>query len=185
MDSLRSDLSFTVCSLLTWSAKNWPERCALDNLDRFLTYGQLDEQSDQLAHVLSKHGVRRGDCVAVVAGRSIETVVALAAILKVGAAYLPLDPALPHDTLLFTLRDAQPTLVMIGPEAKALDDFACIELETALAFAHCFLVNERARAVASRNFHLPTMVNSETSPSSCRRGDAPCNCSRIRSRNQS
>src|SRR3954464_8731201 len=135
MDSLRSDLSFTVCSLLTWSAKNWPERCALDNSDRFLTYGQLDEQSDQLSRVLSKHGVRRGDCVAVVAGRSIETVGALAAILKVGAAYLPLDPALPHDTLLFTLRDARPTLVMIGPEAKALDDFACIELETALASA--------------------------------------------------
>ncbi|MBX9651438.1 MAG: amino acid adenylation domain-containing protein [Xanthobacteraceae bacterium] len=135
MDSFRSDLSLTVCSLLTRSAKNWPERCALDNSARFLTYGELDAQSDQLSRVLAKHGVRTGDSVAVVAGRSIETIVALAAILKVGADYLPLDPGLPLDNLLFTLRDARPTLVMLGPNAKAFEGFTCIELETALAAA--------------------------------------------------
>ena len=135
MDSSRSDFSLTVCNLLAWSAKNWPERCALNSPARFLTYGQLDAQSDQLSRVLAKHGVRTGDRVAVVAGRSIETIVALAAILKVGAAYLPLDPGLPHDTLLFNLHDARPTLVMLGPEAEAFEGVACIELETALAAA--------------------------------------------------
>jgi amino acid adenylation domain-containing protein len=100
-----------------------------------LTFEQLDAQSNQLSRVLAKHGVRTGDRVAVVAGRSIETIVALAAILKTGAAYLPLDPGLPRDTLQFTLHDAGPALVLLGPGAEAFEGVACIGLETALAAA--------------------------------------------------
>ena len=135
MGSFRSDLSLTVCNLLEVSAKKWPERCALNSSTHSLTFGQLDAQSNQLSRVLAKHGVRLGDRVAVVAGRSIETIVALAAILKTGAAYLPLDPGLPRDTLQFTLHDAGPALVLLGPGAEAFEGVACIELETALAAA--------------------------------------------------
>jgi amino acid adenylation domain-containing protein len=135
MLTLRSDLNLTVCELLEGVAKKWPERCALNSSGHCLTFGQLNVQSNQLSRVLSRRGVRAGDRVAIVAGRSIETIIALAAILKAGAAYLPLDPSLPRDTLQFTLHDAGPTLVLLGPGAEAFEDLACIELERALAAA--------------------------------------------------
>jgi amino acid adenylation domain-containing protein len=100
-----------------------------------MTFAQLDAQSNQLSRVLAKHGVRTGDRVAVVAGRSIETIVALAAILKAGAAYLPLDPGLPRDTLQFTLRDAGPALALLGPGTETFEEVACIELEAAFTAA--------------------------------------------------
>ena len=125
--------SVTVCGLLEDAAKNWPERCALSSSSHSLTFGQLDAQSNQLFRVLAKHGVRPGDRVAVVAGRSIETIVALAAILKAGAAYLPLDPSLARAPLQFTLHDARPALVLLGAGAEAFDGFACLGMEEALA----------------------------------------------------
>jgi amino acid adenylation domain-containing protein len=135
MSSFRFDSSLTVRKLLQRSAAKWPERCALGSSARCLTFGQLDAQSDQLSRVLAKHGVRKGNRVAVVAGRSIETIIALAAILKAGAAYLPLDPGLPRDTLKYTLLDAGPVVVLLGPGAKAFEGITCIELEAALAAA--------------------------------------------------
>ncbi len=132
MGSLISDSGLTVRERLVAAAKKWAERPAVSSSSHFLTFAQLDAQSDQLSRVLAKHGVRAGDRVAVVAGRSIETIVALAAILKAGAAYLPLDPSIPRDAQRFTLQDAQPALVLLGPGAETFEGFSCIGLEKAL-----------------------------------------------------
>jgi amino acid adenylation domain-containing protein len=70
------------------------------------TYRQINERANRLAHYLIKRGVQPGALVGIVLDRSPETVVALLAVLKAGAAYVPLDPAYPIERLAFMLQDA-------------------------------------------------------------------------------
>ncbi|WP_433203004.1 non-ribosomal peptide synthetase [Nocardia sp. CA-107356] len=84
-----------------------------------LSYRQLDDVSTRQARALHRHGVRRGDLVAVYLDNSLDLIVALLAIVKSGASYLPLavtDPPRRTETLL---RAAEPKLVLVhqhGPE---------------------------------------------------------------------
>ncbi|WP_261875877.1 condensation domain-containing protein, partial [Mycobacterium marinum] len=76
--------------------------------DRSLTYRELDEASNRLAQLLVGRGVGAGQCVALVMPRSIEAITAIVGILKSGAAYVPIDPAVPDTRLEFVLTDAAP-----------------------------------------------------------------------------
>ncbi|MCE9674106.1 amino acid adenylation domain-containing protein, partial [Myxococcus stipitatus] len=77
-----------------------------------LTYAQLDARANQLAHHLRELGAQPGRLVAVCLERSLDLVVALLAVLKSGAAYVPLDPAYPQQRLADMLEDSQaPVLV--------------------------------------------------------------------------
>ena len=58
-----------------------------------MTYRELDEAANRLAHLLVGHGAGPGKCVALLFTRSAEAIVAILAVLKTGAAYLPIDPA--------------------------------------------------------------------------------------------
>ena len=86
-----------------------PEAVALTFQGRSLTYRELDEASNRVAHLLAGHGVGPGQRVAVLFSRSAEAIVAILAVLKTGAAYLPIDPALPEARIGFMLADAAPT----------------------------------------------------------------------------
>ncbi|MBB5939896.1 polyketide synthase [Streptomyces zagrosensis] len=70
-------------------------RTALVCADSTLTYQALNSQANRLAHVLIDRGVGRGDLIGVALDRSIDLVVALLAVLKTGAAYVPIDPTYP------------------------------------------------------------------------------------------
>ena len=73
-----------------------------------MTYRELDEAANRLAHLLSGHGVGPGGWVALLLERSAQAVVAMLAVLKTGAAYLAIDPALPEARIRFMLDDAAP-----------------------------------------------------------------------------
>ena len=73
-----------------------PEAVALTFGDLSMTYRELDEAANRLAHLLSGYGVGPGGCVALLLERSAQAVVAMLAALKTGAAYLAIDPALPE-----------------------------------------------------------------------------------------
>ncbi len=77
-----------------------------------LAYGELDARADRLAHHLIARGLRPGDRAAVALGRGIEVYVALLAVLKAGAAYLPLEPGAPDPLLRHVLAEAGPALVI-------------------------------------------------------------------------
>ena len=77
-----------------------------------LTYGALDARADRLAHHLRARGVQPGARVAVLLPRSVELVVAELAVLKAGAAYVPMDPAFPAGRIAFMLADCGARVVV-------------------------------------------------------------------------
>lgn len=79
---------------------------------RSLTYAELDTHAEALARVLADRGVHTGTIVGVRLHRSPEVIIAILAILKTGAAYLPLDPVYPPERAAFMLTDAAAALVL-------------------------------------------------------------------------
>nr|WP_264024734.1 AMP-binding protein [Mycolicibacterium pyrenivorans] len=99
----------SVSELFSAQVIRCPEAVAVTFEGRSLTYRELDETANRLAHLLSDHGVGAGQCVALLLERSTNAVVAMLAVLKTGAAYLAIDPALPDARIAFMLTDATPT----------------------------------------------------------------------------
>ncbi|MCQ4122212.1 amino acid adenylation domain-containing protein [Rhodococcus tibetensis] len=77
-----------------------------------LTYGELDSRANALAHLLIARGAGPGDVVALALDRSAELIVAVLAVLKSGAAYLPIDPTYPADRIAHMLADGSPVAVV-------------------------------------------------------------------------
>ncbi|WP_133051771.1 non-ribosomal peptide synthetase, partial [Mycobacteroides abscessus] len=99
----------SVPALFAEQAARVPHAVAISFNGRELTYREVDQASDQLAHRLIAQGVRPGESVALLTERCPEAVVAMLAVLKTGAAYLPIDPALPDVRVEFMIGDAAPT----------------------------------------------------------------------------
>ncbi|MGW2130386.1 amino acid adenylation domain-containing protein [Streptomyces coelicoflavus] len=97
-------------------AARTPHAPALDFGDLTLDYRELDLRSDRLAHVLAARGVGAEDLVAVALPRTDAMVVALLAVLKSGAAYVPIDPEYPADRVAYMLADASPVLLLTDRE---------------------------------------------------------------------
>ncbi|MFL6284241.1 MAG: amino acid adenylation domain-containing protein [Pyrinomonadaceae bacterium] len=81
-----------------------------------LTYGELNERANRLAHNLIERSIGPEDLVALALPRSAEMVVGVLAVLKSGAAYLPLDPEYPAERLKLMLEDAAPACVLTNAE---------------------------------------------------------------------
>jgi glycopeptidolipid biosynthesis protein len=81
-----------------------------------MTYREVDLAATRVAQRLASYGVGRGDCVALVFPRCAEAIVAIVGVLKAGAAYLPIDPAVPAARLEFILDDAAPSAAISTAE---------------------------------------------------------------------
>lgn len=104
----------TVLRLFEWQAGATPDATALVSWERSLTYGELDRSANQLAHhlIAADVGVGAGRWVGVHLEPSADLVVALLAILKTGAAYVPLDPNFPRERLADIIADAGLALIV-------------------------------------------------------------------------
>ncbi|MYZ10085.1 amino acid adenylation domain-containing protein, partial [Streptomyces sp. SID2999] len=89
-----------------------PDAVAVRAPDRTLTFTALDQLSDDLAHHLRGRGVGRGDLVALALEGTADQVVAMLAVTKAGAAYLPIDLEHPEARIAYTLSDARPVLLL-------------------------------------------------------------------------
>ncbi|MDQ1623235.1 MAG: hypothetical protein QOH19_1653 [Actinomycetota bacterium] len=97
-----------------------------------LTFRQFDERANQTARYFLHRGVKPGDRIGVLLDKSIHGYVALLAIMKVGAAYVPLDPSFPADRITFIIEDAGiGTIASVSAFASKLDSFPvdCIYLD--------------------------------------------------------
>ncbi|WP_081612036.1 non-ribosomal peptide synthetase [Janthinobacterium sp. CG3] len=89
-----------------------PERVALSCAGVELSYAQLNQRANRVAHLLRRQGIGPGAVVGVCLERNADLIVALLAVLKAGAAYLPLDPDYPRERIAFMLDDAGVALVL-------------------------------------------------------------------------
>ncbi|MDH4082244.1 MAG: amino acid adenylation domain-containing protein [Nitrospira sp.] len=98
-----------------------PDAVALSMGQKTLRYSQLNTQANQLARYLQTQGARPGAAVGIGLERSVEMVIALLAVLKTGAAYVPLDPDYPRDRLRFMSENA--SLIAVLTSASLSDRF--------------------------------------------------------------
>ncbi|AKK28963.1 non-ribosomal peptide synthetase [Mycobacterium sp. EPa45] len=95
---------------LTWGERSW-------------SYRELDEATNRFAHLLAGRGIGPGQRVALLLPRSAEAVVSILAVLKTGAAYVPIDPSAPSARMQLVLGDAEPAAAITTPElAERLAD---------------------------------------------------------------
>src|SRR5947207_1430256 len=113
-NATETEFSKTAClhQLFEEQAARTPEAVALVFGSDSLTYRELNERANQLAHQLGSLGVGSESVVALLMERSLEMVISLLAVLKAGGAYLPLDPSYPAQRLSFMLADAQPVVLL-------------------------------------------------------------------------
>ena len=104
-----------------------PAAVAVEYAGNRLTYLELNQRANQLAHYLRTQGVESETLVGICMERSLEMVVGLLGILKAGGAYVPLDPAYPKERLAFMVEDAQVRVLLTRdgaiaglPEAKTV-----------------------------------------------------------------
>ncbi|HYO73817.1 MAG TPA: amino acid adenylation domain-containing protein [Archangium sp.] len=111
----------SLAELVERRARLSPERTALLYHDERVSYRELDERANALAHqVRGWLGSGREEIVALVMDRSVEMIVSVLAVLKAGAAYLPLDPSFPEERLGFMLRDSGSRLLLANRDPAGL-----------------------------------------------------------------
>ncbi|MFG2677239.1 amino acid adenylation domain-containing protein [Streptomyces sp. NPDC048445] len=105
----------TVPALFEQWVRRTPDAPAVRDAATTLTYGELDARAETLAQHLAAQGIGPEDRVAVALPRTHHLVVALLAVLRTGAAYVPLDPDYPAQRLSYMLDDAAPRLLLTTP----------------------------------------------------------------------
>jgi non-ribosomal peptide synthetase component F len=126
----------TLHELFEQQAARKPEALALIYEEQRVSYKELNERANQIAHYLHGVGVRRGSRVGLCLERSIEAIVCMLGILKAGAAYVPLDPRYPKPRLSFLVQDAdiqvlltQASVLQSVPQSR--QRLICIDSEAA------------------------------------------------------
>ncbi|UOQ48667.1 amino acid adenylation domain-containing protein [Gracilibacillus caseinilyticus] len=112
-----------------------PEATALVFRDKSYTYAAVDEKVNQLSHVLDHRGVKKGDVIAVSMPRSEDMVIAMLAVMNIGAVYVPIDPSYPSDRIGYVLRDASPIYAITYQEIQNVfqsNDVPCLVLDNSL-----------------------------------------------------
>ena len=102
-----------------------------------LSYGELNDQANQLARYLTKLGVGPEARVGICAERSLELLTGILAILKAGGAYVPLDPGYPAERLEFMLKDGQVNVVLTqehlaGKFCSSVEQVICLNRDQEL-----------------------------------------------------
>lgn len=109
---IHSASAFSLPALIAAQVQNSPEAVALECADASLSYHQLDETANRLAHMLVHYGVGRGDVVAVLLSPQSQAAIAILAVLKTGAACLSIDPAFPATRITAIFDDVTPAVAL-------------------------------------------------------------------------
>ncbi|MEP7308326.1 MAG: amino acid adenylation domain-containing protein [Acidobacteriota bacterium] len=110
----------TLHGLVAAQAARTPDRTAIVHRDVELSYLALDAQANRLAAVLAaEFAVSHGDCVGVMMDRSEKTIVALYGVMKAGAAYVPIDPHHPWETVRYMIENAGIAVLIVDSESIA------------------------------------------------------------------
>ena len=100
------------------SVKRTPDNIAAIYKNESITYRKLNEKANKLARYLIKKGIKSNDIVGIMVERSIDMLVGLIAILKSGAAYMPIDPDYPMDRINYMIEDSKTPLILTQEKLK-------------------------------------------------------------------
>ncbi|OAL75151.1 polyketide synthase [Trichophyton violaceum] len=112
----------------------FPKNTALIHRDTEITFSELNESANKLARSFIKRGLKQGDLVGLAVSRSIDLIVVVLAVLKLGAAYVPIDPLFPAERINQMVSDAGPKLILLsGSPSKGLASWKdiCISVDEA------------------------------------------------------
>lgn len=94
-------------------AHRTPDNVAVISDNETLTYRQLNDKAEKLAYILRQQGVNCDDIVGIMMHRSLDMMVSILAVLKAGAAYMPIDPDYPHDRIAYMLDDSKAAVLLV------------------------------------------------------------------------
>jgi len=115
-------MAYILQQLLTRSAARFPEKTAVWARGATISYRELEEKSNQLAHLLRQRGVNKGDRIGLFFPKCVESVVAMFAVLKAGAVYVPLDPQSPVERVGYIISNCGiKVLITKDEKRRALD----------------------------------------------------------------
>ncbi|MEO7583969.1 MAG: amino acid adenylation domain-containing protein [Ferruginibacter sp.] len=123
----------TIVGLFEDQVKKSPEEVAVIFENKQLTYRELHERSTQLAHYIAGKGIGKESMVPICIERGWEMIVGLLAIMKAGAAYVPIDPKYPEDRITYMLQDIGAAIIISSRESKSritgIDKLDIIEID--------------------------------------------------------
>ncbi|MEO7583965.1 MAG: amino acid adenylation domain-containing protein [Ferruginibacter sp.] len=106
----------TIIDLFAEQVNNNPDNIALVFEDRQLSYKELNELSNKVAHYLITKGVKQDTLIPICMKRSVEMIAGILGILKAGAAYVPIDPEYPEERIRFMLEDINAAIIITSSE---------------------------------------------------------------------
>ncbi|ORX83871.1 acetyl-CoA synthetase-like protein, partial [Anaeromyces robustus] len=103
-------------------AKKYPERHAIIFNDIKITFKELDEMSNSIAHYLRTHGIQRNDIIPIISDRSPYYIISILGISKAGAAYLPIDIKFPIDRVQYILQEVKPKIILFNNAQNIIEN---------------------------------------------------------------
>lgn len=108
------DENKSIVDLFEEQVEKTPDNIALVFEDKKLTYKELNEKANQLAHFLIDNQLKNKGICAIILNRSLEMIISILAVLKAGSSYLPIDPAYPSDRIKYILEDSNSNVILIN-----------------------------------------------------------------------
>ena len=108
----------TVVQLFEEQVEKTPDNVAVVFEDQEITYRELNERANSLAHLLREKEISRNDLVGIMVNRSIEMIIAILAVLKAGGAYIPIDPTYPQDRVEYMLNSSNAKILLTQNKLK-------------------------------------------------------------------
>ena len=102
----------TIANLFEEQVEKTPNKIAIVFEDKKLTYKELNEKSNQLANYLKRQNIKEGKIVGIMLPRSLEVIISMLAVLKIGACYIPIDPTLPKNRINYMLSNSNVNILL-------------------------------------------------------------------------
>lgn len=127
INDISGSITGDVVSVFSEAAAKHPDSPALVNAERSMSYSELDVLSNAYAYKLNECGVKKGDIVAVISARSHELFIALIGILKLGAAYMPIDPDYPDERINNIISNSKAKFI-VNTSSRQYDDPSLVNI---------------------------------------------------------
>ncbi|KAF0818519.1 Polyketide synthase module protein [Bacillus sp. ZZV12-4809] len=118
-----ANLALTVTEMFKQQVNRTPDQAAVVYKDQSLTYSELDHLTNKLSHTLLSNGVSKGDIIGIMTNPSINMIAGILAIIKSGAAYMPIDPQNPEDRTKHMLLDTNCRFLLTDTDSVKGNDY--------------------------------------------------------------